>query len=181
MQESRSVYVRPVKKEDMKSFYKAAQDEEIRYMTGTRHVFTMDQLYEHYERIIQDETRFDFAICLRDNDELLGYLSIVEIDRENQKAGFRIALHSRGHLNKGYGTEAVRLALKFAFETLKLNRLQLEVFSHNSRALRAYEKAGFKREGIIRQSLFLNNQYSDEIIMGMLKKEYEELKKHDII
>lgn len=71
--------------------------------------------------------------------------------------------------------EAVRLAMQFAFERLRLNRLQLEVFSHNISALKAYEKAGFKREGTVREALYMNEKYSDEIIMGILKREYEEL------
>ncbi|CAH0344389.1 GNAT family protein [Bacillus sp. CECT 9360] len=178
MMRGKSLHLRPIKREDMGSFYKAVQNEELVYMTGTRNTFTMEQLYEHYERITNDDTRFDLAICLLDSDELLGDLSILEIDQANQKAGFRIALHNTNNLNKGYGTEAVQLALQFTFEKLKLNRLQLEVFSHNIRGIKSYEKAGFKKEGIIRQSLYINNQYSDEIIMGMLQKDYYELKNH---
>ncbi|WMM33908.1 GNAT family N-acetyltransferase [Shouchella clausii] len=171
-----TVYLRPVQKNDMSSFFNAVQDEEIRYMTGTTKTFTMEQLYEHYERMTNDEHRFDFAICLLNSDEVLGDLSILEIDETNQKAGFRIALHHQHVLNKGYGTEAIQLALRFAFEQLKLNRLQLEVFSHNIRGIKAYEKAGFKIEGVLRQSLYLNNQYSDEIIMAILQTDYKELR-----
>ncbi|MEC1345272.1 GNAT family protein [Bacillus haynesii] len=175
MFESCKVYLRPIEKGDMKSFYKAVQNEDIRYMTGTTREFTMEDLYEHYERITSDETRYDFAVCLKEGDRLIGDLSIMDIDRPNRKAGFRIALHSPAYLNKGYGSEAVRLAMRFTFERLHLNRLQLEVFSHNIRAMKAYEKAGFKKEGTIREALYMNEQYSDEIIMGILKREYEEL------
>lgn len=171
------VYLRPVQKEDMKSFYQATLDDEIMYMTGTKNAFTLEQLYEHFERITKDETRFDFSICLIDGDELIGDLSILDIDKENNKAGFRIALHHKKYFNKGYGTEAVQLALSFAFEKLRLNRLQLEVYSHNLRGIKSYEKAGFKKEGVIRESLYLNNQFSDEIIMGILQREYLERKK----
>lgn len=170
MERGRTVYLRPVRKEDMESFYRAVQDDDIRYMTGTRRVFTMDELYDHYERITNDGTRYDFAICLQDGDETIGDLSILDIDRVNRKAGFRIALHGRDHFNKGYGTEAVKLAQQFAFEKLQLNRLQLEVFSHNIRGVKAYEKAGFKKEGTLREALYMNGRYSDEIIMGILKK-----------
>lgn len=69
MERGRTVYLRPVRKEDMESFYRAVQDDDIRYMTGTRRVFTMDELYDHYERITNDGTRYDFAICLQDGDE----------------------------------------------------------------------------------------------------------------
>ena len=166
MFKSRKVYLRPVEKGDMESFYKAVQNEDIRYMTGTTREYTMEDLYEHYERITSDETRYDFAVCLKEDDRLIGDLSIMDIDRRNRKAGFRIALHSPAYLNKGYGIEAVRLAMQLAFERLDLNPLQLEVFSHNIRALKAYEKAGFKMEGRIREALYMNEQYRMKSLWG---------------
>ncbi|MEN2767549.1 GNAT family N-acetyltransferase [Ornithinibacillus xuwenensis] len=171
---AKSIYLRPLLQQDNKRIYQAVHDEEIRYMTGTRNMFTMEQLDKHIERIENDDTRYDFAICLVNSDELIGDLSILEIEKENRKAGFRIALHDKQYFNKGYGTEAVMLALQFTFETLKLNRLQLEVYSHNKRGINAYQKAGFKIEGVIRDSIYMNGQYSDEIIMGMLASDYEE-------
>ena len=166
------VYLRPIKYEDMESIYKSCQDEEILYMTGTRKLFTLDEIIESYKQFSEDSTRYDLAICLLDNNEIIGDLSILDIDQDNKKAGFRISLHSRNTLNKGYGTEATQLAQKYAFEELKLNRLELEVFSHNIRGIKAYEKAGFKKEGTRRQSLYINNQYSDEVLMAMLQEDY---------
>lgn len=166
------VYLRFIKEEDMESIYMSCQDEEFLYMTGTRKIFTLDEIIKSYKQFSKDPTRYDFAICLVDTDEIIGDLSIVDIDQDNKKAGFRISLHSKNTLNKGYGTEATQLALKFTFEELKLNRLELEVFSHNVRGIKAYEKAGFKKEGTLRQSLYMNNKYSDEVLMGMLQEDY---------
>ncbi|MGE7879745.1 GNAT family N-acetyltransferase [Peribacillus muralis] len=166
------VYLRPIKDEDMESVYKSCQDEEFLYMTATRNSFTLDQNIKSYKQFSKDPTRYDFAICLLDNNKIIGDLSILDIDQDNKKAGYRISLHSRNTLNKGYGTEATQLAQKFTFEELKLNRLELEVFSHNIRGIKAYENAGFKKEGTLRQSLYMNNKYSDEVLMGMLQEDY---------
>ena len=176
MIKGKHVYLRPIKYEDMESIYKSCQDEEILYMTGTRKSFTLDEIIRSYKQFREDTTRYDFAICLLDNNEIIGDLSILDIDQENNTAGFRISLHSRNTLNKGYGTEATKLAQKYAFEELKLNRLELEVFSHNIRGIKAYEKAGFKKEGTRRQSLYMNNQYSDEVLMAMLQEDYYKTK-----
>lgn len=173
MLNGKQVYLREIRKDDMKGLYKATHDKEILYMTGTRHSPSMEQTYQYFEKIQQDDTRIDLAICATENDELLGDLTIIDIDKHNNKAGFRIALHDKKYFGKGYGTEAVEIAIRYAFKELQLNRLQLEVYSHNPRGYRAYEKAGFKQEGVIRQSLYYNNQYSDEIIMGILKEDYE--------
>ena len=106
---------------------------------------------------------------------MIGELSISDIDKEDKKAGFRISMNSIELTGKGYGTEAIKLVLAFVFEELALNRLQLEVYSHNLRGIRAYEKVGFVKEGILRESLYVNGKYSDEIIMAILKRDYEKM------
>jgi len=94
------------------------------------------------------------------------------IEEDDKKSGFRISMNSIELTGKGYGTEAIKIVLQFVFEELNLNRLQLEVFSHNLRGIRAYEKVGFVKEGVLRESLYYNGNYSDEIIMAMLKSDY---------
>ena len=174
MIKGRFVYLRAIKDEDMESIHRSCQDEEFLYMTGTRKSFTLDEITDKYKQFSDDPSRYDFAICLLGNHQLIGDLAILEIDLDNKKAGFRISLHSRNTVNKGYGTEATQLAQKFTFEELKLNRLELEVFSHNIRGIKAYEKAGFKKEGTLRQSLYMNDKYADEVLMGMLQEDYQQ-------
>ena len=171
---SQRIYLRPLQEADAQSFLNNTQDEEIRYMTGTKRSFTLEQIQQHIGKCEKDVTRYDFAICLISNNHLIGELSISEIDADNSKAGFRISMFGTKLTGKGFGTEAIKLVLKFVFEELNLNRLQLEVFSHNKRGIRAYEKNGFKKEGVLRDSLYYNGQFSDEIIMSILKREYEE-------
>lgn len=172
-----SVFIRPITEEDVDSIYECFQDEEIMYMTGIRDILTKDQIREALSRFSEDSTRRDFAICLVENSRVIGDLAIMEIDLDNKKAIFRIALHCIEDCGKGYGAEAVQLVQKFSFEELQLNRLELQVYSHNIRGIKSYEKVGFKKEGTLRQSLYMNGKYSDEIIMSILRDEYMELKK----
>ena len=104
---------------------------------------------------------------------MIGELSILDIDSPNHAAVFRIAMNHTKHTGKGFGTEAMELIIDHVFNGLKLNRLQLEVFSHNVRGIRAYEKVGFIKEGILREALFYQGNYSDEIIMSILKSDLE--------
>lgn len=170
---SKTVYLRKLEPNDLPSLHQALDNEEILYMTGTKRTFTLEQVQQHYQKCDEDDSRRDFAICLTENDEAIGDLSIVDIEEENHKAVFRIALHRTDITGKGFGTEAVKQAVAYAFDELELNRLQLEVYSHNPRGIKAYKKAGFIEEGRLRQSLFMNGQYSDEIIMAMLREDYE--------
>lgn len=173
--ESERIYLRPLCELDAPIMLKNTIDEEIRYMTGTNSNFSLEQIKSHIENIKNDASRYDFAICLKDTDEMIGELSIFDIDEENKKAGFRISMASISLTGKGYGTEAIKIILSFVFEQLQLNRLQLEVFSHNLRGIRAYEKVGFIKEGVLRQSLHYNDIYSDEIIMAILKCDYKSM------
>lgn len=169
------IYLRPVEVSDAQLFLKNTENEEIRYMTGTKKTFSLEQVQQHIKNVKKDPSRYDFAICLNANDQTIGELSILDIDEEDRKAAFRITLNTMELTGKGYGTEAIELVLKFVFEELKLNRLQLEVFSHNERGIRAYEKTGFKKEGVLREALNYDGVFSDEIIMAIIQKEYYKL------
>ena len=170
---SERLFLRPVTKNDVTLYQKSTEDEEIRYMTGTPRAYSIEEIEAHIERITQDDSREDFAICLNDSKEMIGEMSLLDIDEVNHSAGFRISMVTTDHVGKGLGTEAMNLMVHYVFEGLNLNRLQLEVFSHNKRGIRAYEKVGFIKEGVLRQALFYNNQYSDEIIMSIIKDDYK--------
>lgn len=171
LQQGTTVYLRHVTKADAPQILHSVNDEEIRYFTGTHGTFTLAQIEQHIEKCAVDDTRVDFVVCLTETDEVIGEGAIVEIDEDNQLAYYRIAMFPH-ILGKGYGTEATKLAIRYTFDVLKLNRLQLEVYSHNARAIRSYEKVGFLYEGTRREVLLWDGKYSDEIIMSILRKDY---------
>lgn len=97
---------------------------------------------------------------------------MLNIDHQNRNAIVRISLFNRDFWGNGYGTEAMSQLLNFGFEILNLHRVGLDVYSFNKRAIKAYEKLGFKREGVIRDEIFYDGEYHDSIIMGVLKSEF---------
>jgi RimJ/RimL family protein N-acetyltransferase len=98
------------------------------------------------------------------------------IDWRSRKAEIGIMIGDKRYWNKGYGTEAMRLILQHGFETLNLHRLYLRVFSDNSRAVRTYEKAGFVLEARMRETNFDNGRYRDDLMMSMLRPEWDAAK-----
>ena len=104
--------------------------------------------------------------------KLIGNCGFMDIDRRNRATEFGIMIGEKSHWNQGYGSEAVRLLLKLGFDTLNLNRIFLRVFETNPRAIRAYEKAGFTREGRQRQAEWQDGKYIDVLVMSILREEW---------
>ena len=90
----------------------------------------------------------------------------------NQCGLLAIGIGEEKFRSKGYGTDALRLILRYAFFELNLNRVGLDVISYNKRAVRAYEKVGFKVEGTMRESVLRDGHKYDRIIMSILRNEY---------
>lgn len=116
---------------------------------------------------------FLFAIRRREGDELLGYVELEGILWSHQCGWLSIAIGERAAWGQGYGTEATRLLLEFAFRELNLYRVQLTVFSYNERAIALYEKLGFQREGTFREFLNRDGERHDMHLYGLLRREWE--------
>ena len=75
---------------------------------------------------------------------------------------------------KGYGSDALRLIFRYGFDELNLNRIGLNVISYNARAVRCYTRVGFQVEGSLRESVLRDGQKYDQILMSILRNEYQE-------
>lgn len=115
-----------------------------------------------------------YAIHVRLTDRLIGLTTFSALDADNGSVLFHITLGERDVWGQGYGTEATTLMLAHAFERLGLHRVGLSVFSFNDRAIRSYEKAGFRIEGRLRDAIVRDGRYWDEIQMGALRPEWLE-------
>ncbi|HET7615809.1 MAG TPA: GNAT family protein, partial [Bacillales bacterium] len=164
--------LRPLEREDLRTLYENLWDAEGRRLTGTQETFTMARLENFFERVSLDSARIDLLICSQEDGRVIGDIAMMEIDYRNRRAIVRLALFDRENWGKGYGTEALDLLLKHGFEVLNFHRIGLDVFAFNKRAIRAYEKLGFKKEGVVRDELFYDGTYHDSIIMGILEDEF---------
>ena len=117
---------------------------------------------------------FLFAIRTLDSDTLIGYLELDGILWTHRVSGVSIALGEAKQWGKGYGHEAMQLALWFVFDELGLHRIQLTVFSYNKRAIALYEKLGFQREGVHREHLQRDGRRYDMYLYGLLRSEWED-------
>jgi RimJ/RimL family protein N-acetyltransferase len=112
-----------------------------------------------------------FAIRPLDEERLVGYCQLVDLQWVHRTAELRIRLGQEGDRGHGYGTEAIRLLVNFAFRDLNLRRVMAHVFAYNARAERVYEKVGFVREGVLRKAAHLDGAYADILVMGILRED----------
>lgn len=108
---------------------------------------------------------------------LVGACSLQQIDPRNRHAELSIFMLNTAVRGQGYGTEATRLLLNYAFEVIRLDKVYLGVYEFNEAGLRAYEKAGFRYEGRLKQMLYYEGRYHDEWSMRMLRSEWERIKR----
>lgn len=112
-----------------------------------------------------------FSIVGNDSGELLGHANLYSADVVARSAEYMIML-GPAHVGRGIGPRATALMLDYAFHELGLHRVGLKVFEFNSRAIRAYAKAGFVEEGRRREALYRAGQFHDEVLMSVLARDH---------
>ncbi|MFW5696364.1 MAG: GNAT family N-acetyltransferase, partial [Phototrophicaceae bacterium] len=170
------IHLRPPRLEDAQAIHAGTLDPESRRLTGTHATFTLEQTQAYVERSLASDDRAPFIIAAATDGRAIGEVVLLNIDTDNRSASLRVALFSSADFNQGYGAEAMRLALRHAFEALRLHRVELDVFDFNPRAIRVYEKVGFVQEGLLRDTLHWEGTYHNTIIMGILEDDYFRLR-----
>lgn len=126
--------------------------------------------HEHWIRTMVETGRVvQMMICDLASDRPLGSVYIRDIDRQHNKAEYGIFIGEDSARGRGVGTAAAELMLRYCFEEEGLHRVYLRVFADNIQALRSYEKAGFVREGLLRDDVRIDGEYRDIVWMGRTK------------
>lgn len=169
----RTIYLRPLEREDAPLFVVWLNDPEVTRTLSMHRPVDLATEEEFIATIPKSEHDFVLGVALQATNELIGTVGIHDIDWKNRHGTFGINVGAKHEWNKGYGTEATGLMVAYAFDTLNLHRVRLLVFASNARAIRMYEKVGFRREGILRQDRFHAGRYWDTIAMAILRDEWD--------
>jgi RimJ/RimL family protein N-acetyltransferase len=138
---------------------------------GEAHTVEMRQeLYQKHSRPRQDNV--EFAVILLSTGQLVGFGGLSDISRALTATLF-VGIGERGLWGKGLGTEATRLICEYGFFFRNLYSIKVEVNGYNHRAIRIYERLGFKSAGRVRGVIMLNGRRYDQIIMDLLRAEFE--------
>lgn len=167
------IYLRLMTQEDTHLIVKWRNEEFVRQNFIYRAAFTEEGHLQWIENMVKTGKVVQFIICTKE-DVPVGSVYLRDIDRIHKKAEYGIFIGEKEALSKGYGTQAARLMQEYAFGTLKLHKLMLRVLAGNERAKRSYEKAGFVQEAYLKDEVYLEEGYRDEILMACFNPEDEE-------
>jgi RimJ/RimL family protein N-acetyltransferase len=170
------VVLRPVDEGDYEALSVAMDDPDVRRLTGSHGEIGEERAREWYRTRNDQTDRLDLAIVDKAagvvvGEAVLNEAVLNEWDPDNQCCNFRILIGPAGQ-GRGLGTEATRLIVGYGIEKLGLHRISLGVYAFNPRAQRAYEKAGFTTEGVLRDALLWDGEWVDEIVMSVLAQDW---------
>jgi RimJ/RimL family protein N-acetyltransferase len=167
------LYLRSIERDDLERCYAWMNDEDLRATLSQRYPVSLAREADWVERATrgQDPSELALAICLVQGDRHIGNCSLEHIDRENGTATLGIFIGERDCRGEGLGEEAVRTLCLYGFEEMNLHKVRLDVHAGNDRALKTYERVGFRREGLLRQEAYRRGGYLDVIRMGLLREE----------
>jgi RimJ/RimL family protein N-acetyltransferase len=138
---------------------------------------TREHIRQHLQDCAARGDRLAFKAVGSESGEAIGYVELGALDARNRSARIgRVLLNpdARGH---GLGAAMMRAALAYAFDVLQVHRAELGVFDVNPRAIALYERVGFRREGVRRESFKVPEGWWSEITMSVLASEWEALRR----
>lgn len=133
---------------------------------------SLERMHEQIDGALRNQAHV-FSIVDLETDRTIGRCLLFNLDAVNRSAMLGIMIGEREYQNRGYGQEALRLLLDYAFNLLNLHSIMLGVFAYNHRAIAAYRKVGFREVGRRRQARIIAGQKYDVLFMDLLADEFE--------
>ena len=132
------------------------------------------KIKEWFEKQAEEDVkpeRYSFSVCTLEEDRYIGFLGLW-VDLIHREAWVGLGIGEREFWSKGYGTDMMRLCQQYVFAELGMERLSLGLHEYNPRALRSYEKCGFRLEGRTRRDVRREGRRTDTLWMGILREEW---------
>lgn len=162
----------PVIRQHRAKLFYWRNDRALLHLTGEYQPISEAAHDQWLDSVVKRSDMFIFIILERSDNRPIGYCFLSGFSPVHRHAKLGIAIGEADLRGKGYGSDAMRSLVDFGFRDLNLERIWLDVFADNSRAIHVYEKLGFRREGELRRHYFVEGRYRDALIMGLLRHEH---------
>lgn len=174
MIEGTLINLRATEMDDLARNHAWVNDPEVTRYLGRRYGMSLlaeEAWMREHAAVPMTFDRTFFAIVTKDGGHI-GNTNFFDVSAENRSAELGIMIGDRACWSRGYGTDALLTLLRFGFDEMNLNRVELNVFATNEHAIRCYERCGFVTEGRKREEMYRHGTYHDVLIMSVLRGEY---------
>ncbi len=168
------VWLRPTEPSDIIADAPYSGDAEVAHFGGMKTSWSRASAERFSTEFMAQigETSYPYTICPLGEERGIGAVFLRSVDKVNGSGIVGIFITDRRYLGKGYGTDALNALVDFGFGELRLERIELEVFDYNTRAIRSYEKAGFQTDAVLRRARFHRGAHHDMQIMSILRDDW---------
>ena len=168
------IYFKPFSRADIPIWHSWFNSQELtEHMNKGAFPNTEEAQEEFFQRLSKSKTDVQLAIALKTDDSLVGIVGIHSINWLHHRGDVSIFVADTKHWGKGIATEAISLIVRHAFTKLNLRRLTSGMSSLNTGSRKSFEKNGFIIEGTLREHFFYKGSYVDELMMGLLREDWE--------
>ena len=170
------VTLRAVEKEDQETLWRFWNDLEVELAGGgdPPSPISLERLRSRFEREERERSRDNTDFMIEVDGATIGHCGLFHVDTAARHCEFGISIGEKDCWGRGYGCDAVRVLLDYAFRVRNLRRVWLETHASNEWAIRAYRACGFVEEGRMCEHVWLAGRYVDNVIMGVLREEWIE-------
>jgi len=162
--------LRALEPSDIEILERTENDEELWHLSNSLAPLSRYQLEQYILNASADifEAK-QLRLVISNNDgRVVGFIDLFEFDPIHQRAGVGIVISKTEDRRKGYGGEALKLLIKYAFSRLKLHQLYCHILESNSDSIRLFEAYGFTKVGLKRDWRLLNGAYENEWLLQLI-------------
>ena len=167
-----TVYLRPVVPGDASAIKRWHNDPQLMRMArvGEKKT-TLKQERADIRAVRESKGQAYHLIIKQSDDSAIGFLRFTFIDRFSGNVWLRVMIGERKAWGKGYAREALKTYLNWLFDVIGIHRVTLECYSTNTRAVKFFRQLGFRREGVLRDAVLIDEEYHDIFSFGMLRED----------
>jgi len=171
--EAERVYLREVRRSDVNDrYYWWINDPEIGLYLETRfRPHSRERIEDYVRKMEEDPNSVFLAIFAKDQERHIGNIKIGPINWFHRFADISLVIGEKDYWGKGYGTDAIELAVVYAFNTLNLRKITAGIYANNVGSIKAFKKAGFREEGLRKKHRFCGGEYVDEVLLGKIRSD----------
>lgn len=171
--QGRKIYLRALEPEDLEFIYAIENDENIWEVSNTITPYSKFLIRQYLENAYQDiyeAKQLRLAICKNENSTAIGLIDLFDFDVRNKRAGVGIIIQNETDRNNGFGKEALKLIIDYAFEHLQLHQLYANIGIENKASLSLFTTFGFEKTGVKKDWNLISGVFQDEAIFQLIKK-----------